>query len=106
MKLTEPAPAKINLALHIRRKRPDGYHDLETLFAFAHDGDVVTVEAAAQDGFAITGPFAGSLRPAANPVPSRAKAGAQSGAQGWIPAFAREGEKTSASAGDWHRSRG
>ena len=60
--ITEPAPAKINLALHIRRRRPDGYHDLETLFTFARDGDVVTVAPAEHDGFAITGPFASVLR--------------------------------------------
>ena len=57
----EPAPAKINLALHVRRRRPDGYHELETLFAFARDGDVVTVEPAAEWSFAITGPFAADL---------------------------------------------
>ncbi|WP_419808147.1 4-(cytidine 5'-diphospho)-2-C-methyl-D-erythritol kinase [Sphingomonas sp.] len=59
--ITEPAPAKINLALHLRRKRPDGYHDLETLFAFARDGDVLTVTEAAQDSLTITGPFAAAL---------------------------------------------
>ncbi len=35
---TEPfefAPAKINLTLRIGRKRPDGYHDLESLVVFA-----------------------------------------------------------------------
>ena len=61
MTITEPAPAKINLALHLRRKRPDGYHDLETLFAFARDGDVITVTPADRDGFTITGPFASAL---------------------------------------------
>jgi 4-diphosphocytidyl-2-C-methyl-D-erythritol kinase len=35
----EIAYAKINLALHVRRRRPDGYHDLESLFVFAVDGD-------------------------------------------------------------------
>lgn len=59
--ITEAAPAKINLALHLRRKRPDGYHDLETLFAFARDGDAVTVEPADRDVFTINGPFAASL---------------------------------------------
>lgn len=59
--LTETAPAKINLALHVRARRPDGYHDIETLFAFLGDGDVVTVEPADADGFAITGPFAPAL---------------------------------------------
>jgi hypothetical protein len=33
-----------NLALHVRRRRADGYHELETLFAFCRDGDVVTVD--------------------------------------------------------------
>ena len=37
--LTEPAPAKLNLALHVRGRRPDGRHELETLFAFCTDGD-------------------------------------------------------------------
>ncbi len=63
--IVEAAPAKINLALHVRRRRADGYHDLETLFAFARDGDTVTVAPAAADAFAITGPFAGALQRAA-----------------------------------------
>ncbi len=37
--LAETAYAKINLALHVRRRREDGYHELETLFAFVDDGD-------------------------------------------------------------------
>lgn len=59
--IVENAPAKINLALHVRRRRPDGYHELETLFAFARDGDVVTVAAAETDRFVIIGPFAAAL---------------------------------------------
>jgi 4-diphosphocytidyl-2-C-methyl-D-erythritol kinase len=56
--LHEPAPAKINLALHLRRRRPDGYHDLESLFAFTEFGDTLTGEAA--DGLSLTlsGPMA------------------------------------------------
>ncbi|SFO25863.1 4-(cytidine 5'-diphospho)-2-C-methyl-D-erythritol kinase [Sphingomonas sp. OK281] len=68
--ITEPAPAKINLALHVRRRRPDGYHDLETLFAFATDGDLVTVEHAQTNSFTITGPFAAALLPAQNTTPT------------------------------------
>jgi len=73
--ITEPAPAKINLALHVRHRRPDGYHDLETLFAFATDGDLITVEPAQTNSFTITGPFAAALLPNTSPE----KAGAQSG---------------------------
>ncbi|WP_298439949.1 4-(cytidine 5'-diphospho)-2-C-methyl-D-erythritol kinase [uncultured Ferrimonas sp.] len=29
-----PAPAKLNLCLHINGRRPDGYHELQTLFQF------------------------------------------------------------------------
>ena len=59
--IVERAPAKLNLALHVRRRRADGYHELETLFAFAEDGDLVTVALADADSFAITGPFARAL---------------------------------------------
>ena len=60
--ITESAPAKINLALHVRRRRADGYHDIETLFGFCADGDEVRVGLAEQNSFTITGPFASELR--------------------------------------------
>jgi 4-diphosphocytidyl-2-C-methyl-D-erythritol kinase len=41
--LEEIAFAKINLALHVRGREPDGYHRLETIFAFAEDGDRLSV---------------------------------------------------------------
>ena len=34
-----PAPAKINLFLHINGRRADGYHELQTLFQFLEYGD-------------------------------------------------------------------
>lgn len=58
--ITENAPAKINLALHVRARRADGYHELETLFAFVADGDTVTLEPGPLS-LTITGPFAGGL---------------------------------------------
>jgi 4-diphosphocytidyl-2-C-methyl-D-erythritol kinase len=38
----EPAPAKINLTLRVLGRRPDGYHDIESLVTFAALGDVLT----------------------------------------------------------------
>lgn len=38
-RLTLPAPAKLNLMLHILGRRPDGYHELQTLFQFLDHGD-------------------------------------------------------------------
>lgn len=37
--LTLPAPAKLNLMLHIVGRRADGYHELQTLFQFLDYGD-------------------------------------------------------------------
>ncbi|RMM74481.1 4-diphosphocytidyl-2-C-methyl-D-erythritol kinase [Pseudomonas savastanoi pv. phaseolicola] len=37
--LVLPAPAKLNLMLHILGRRPDGYHELQTLFQFLDYGD-------------------------------------------------------------------
>ncbi len=58
---SETAPAKINLALHVRRRRSDGYHDLETAFAFARDGDELAVEADYRITLSLTGPFGKKL---------------------------------------------
>ena len=38
-RLTLPAPAKLNLMLHITGRRADGYHELQTLFQFLDYGD-------------------------------------------------------------------
>lgn len=40
----EIAAAKLNLALHVRGKLPDGRHAIETVFAFCVDGDRLTFE--------------------------------------------------------------
>ncbi len=54
----EAAPAKLNLALHLRRRREDGYHELETIFAFTDFGDVLQVAAAEALSLTVIGDFA------------------------------------------------
>ncbi|MBO9576177.1 MAG: 4-(cytidine 5'-diphospho)-2-C-methyl-D-erythritol kinase [Sphingobium sp.] len=61
--LTETAYAKVNLALHVRARRADGYHELESLFAFCADGDELRGDARA-DGdirLGLEGPFGDEL---------------------------------------------
>jgi len=57
----ETAYAKINLALHVRARREDGYHELETLFAFVDQGDVLTARPADADTVHHQGEFADDL---------------------------------------------
>lgn len=59
--ITEFAPAKINLYLHITGRRNDGYHDLDSLVTFADIGDQVTVAAAPAFSFTVTGAQAVAL---------------------------------------------
>ena len=58
---TETAYAKINLALHVRRRRADGYHDIETLFAFARHGDQLQASLSDTLDLTIDGPFGSGL---------------------------------------------
>ena len=39
-----PAPAKINLFLHVIGRRPDGYHELQTVFQFLDYGDELSFQ--------------------------------------------------------------
>jgi 4-diphosphocytidyl-2-C-methyl-D-erythritol kinase len=57
----EIAPAKLNLALHIRGKLPDGRHSIETIFAFCTDGDRLSAEVADEFSLDVKGPFAAEL---------------------------------------------
>ncbi|MES2156665.1 MAG: 4-(cytidine 5'-diphospho)-2-C-methyl-D-erythritol kinase [Pseudomonadota bacterium] len=59
----ETAHAKVNVALHVRGRRDDGYHALESLFVFADHGDRLT-GVATDDGaidLMIDGPFGAAL---------------------------------------------
>jgi 4-diphosphocytidyl-2-C-methyl-D-erythritol kinase len=61
--LVETAYAKVNVALHVRARRDDGYHALESLFVFAEDGDRLEGQAT-DDGaidLVIDGPFGAGL---------------------------------------------
>ena len=59
--VTAAAHAKINLFLHVVGRRPDGYHLIESLVAFADVHDVVSVGPADGLELALDGPFAGEL---------------------------------------------
>lgn len=72
--IRETAYAKINLALHVRRRREDGYHDIETVFAFCDHGDVLSAEAADATTLTIVGPFAEGLATTDNLVVKAAQA--------------------------------
>jgi 4-diphosphocytidyl-2-C-methyl-D-erythritol kinase len=55
------APAKINLFLHVVGRRPDGYHLLDSLVAFADIGDEIVAAPGDELSLAIVGPEAAAL---------------------------------------------
>ncbi len=59
--ITAFAHAKINLFLHVVGRRPDGYHLIESLVAFAEPHDVVSVSPADGLRLSVDGPFADEL---------------------------------------------
>jgi 4-diphosphocytidyl-2-C-methyl-D-erythritol kinase len=59
--IQETAYAKLNLALHIIGKRADGYHALDTIFAFCAHGDVLTAAPADELVLTLDGAFAQEL---------------------------------------------
>jgi 4-diphosphocytidyl-2-C-methyl-D-erythritol kinase len=56
--LATRAPAKINLTLHVLRRREDGYHELESLVAFAGVGDDLQLVPGSPLSLQVTGPTA------------------------------------------------
>jgi 4-diphosphocytidyl-2-C-methyl-D-erythritol kinase len=57
----EIAPAKLNLALHVRGKLADGRHAIETVFAFCTEGDRLSAKTADDVTLTADGPFTGDL---------------------------------------------
>jgi 4-diphosphocytidyl-2-C-methyl-D-erythritol kinase len=57
----EIAYAKINLTLHVRNRRDDGYHELESLVAFYEWGDFLEAKPADVDHFSAQGEFANDI---------------------------------------------
>jgi 4-diphosphocytidyl-2-C-methyl-D-erythritol kinase len=72
MAWSEPAWAKVNLALHVRGLMADGYHALETLFAFTEFGDTLWAEPAADWGLDVEGETAADAGPVADNLVLRA----------------------------------
>lgn len=55
------APAKVNLFLHVGKKRSDGFHELESLVVFARTGDTLVFEEADSLSLSLAGPFGAVL---------------------------------------------
>jgi 4-diphosphocytidyl-2-C-methyl-D-erythritol kinase len=72
VRLADTGYAKINLALHVRARRPDGYHDLETIFAFTDLGDGIGAEPADELSLTLEGPFATAVPPGGDNLVLRA----------------------------------
>jgi 4-diphosphocytidyl-2-C-methyl-D-erythritol kinase len=66
------APAKINLTLRISGRRADGYHELESLVAFAPFGDRLTFSPGETLGLDVSGPMADGAGPVADNLVLRA----------------------------------
>ena len=59
--IREKARAKINLTLSILGRRPDNYHALLSLVAFADASDNITLDTSEPTGLTVTGPFASAI---------------------------------------------
>src|SRR5262245_15078322 len=53
--------AKLNLTLEVLGRRPDGFHELRSLVAFARIGDMIELTPDAALSLSIEGPFAAAL---------------------------------------------
>ena len=70
--ITVDAPAKINLALHVCGRWPDGFHLLDSLVVFTDAGDRITASQSDKLQLNITGPFGRVLSNESNNLVLRA----------------------------------
>jgi len=75
--ITLRAPAKLNLSLAVIGRRPDGFHEIESLLVPVDLADTLTIRTAAPPGIRLSVRFAGELatargRPLARDVPTDA----------------------------------
>jgi len=56
--LTERAPAKINLTLHVVGRRADGWHELQSLVVFTRSGDTLSFVPGGELSLSVSGPSA------------------------------------------------
>ena len=57
------APAKINLTLNVLGRRPDGYHQIDSIIAFACDvSDTLSARPSSEPRLKTTGPFASDIK--------------------------------------------
>ena len=59
--LVEDAPAKVNLTLRVLGRRPDGYHELVSLVAFADLGDRLSLAPGVEAALSVRGPNAAQI---------------------------------------------
>lgn len=72
--LTDKAHAKINLTLRVLGRRADGYHELESLVAFADLADTLSLQPGEETTLEVTGPFAAACGPIADNLAIKAAA--------------------------------
>lgn len=71
-RLTERAPAKLNLTLRVVGRRPDGYHLIDSLVAFAELADTVALRPSGAFGLSVDGPFSAAAPPSGDNLVLRA----------------------------------
>lgn len=108
--ISETAPAKVNLFLHVGPVKPNGRHDLDSLVAFGGIGasDYVKAELADEISLTVTGPFGGDAGPLEDNLALRAakalqqasgvRAGARIELHKWLPVAAGIGGGSSDAA--------